>query len=95
MKGINIPYEKIAGCKYGDVRNRVFETSQRLIMDELARIVFIMNCTRNRLWDIVSHTPVIVNNLAILHPTGAPRTPQTRIHLWRKILIVKKSLWWE
>ena len=43
MKGMNILSGKMPGYKHGDVRNGVSVTSQRLNMDELATIVYLVN----------------------------------------------------
>ena len=44
MKDMNILSQKIPGYKYRGVWNRVFVTSQRLNMAELATIVYVVNC---------------------------------------------------
>ena len=43
MKSMNIPVDKIRAYKHMGARNRVFMTSQRLNMDELAKIVYLVN----------------------------------------------------
>ena len=43
MKNINIPSEKLPVYKHEGVRNRVFMTSERLNMAELATIVYLVN----------------------------------------------------
>ena len=43
MKDMNILSHKIPGYKYRGARNRVFVTSQRLNMAELATIVYVVN----------------------------------------------------
>ena len=42
MKGMIIPSGKTPGCKDGGVRNRVFMTSERLNMAELATIAYLV-----------------------------------------------------
>ena len=42
VKGMNILSEKIPGYKLSSVRNRVFMTSQRLNMAELATIMYLV-----------------------------------------------------
>ena len=43
MKGMDIPPEKMPCYKKEDVRNKAFVTQQRLNMDELARIEYLVN----------------------------------------------------
>ena len=43
MKDMNIPSEKIPGYKHKSVRDRIFMTSQRLNMTDLATIVYLVN----------------------------------------------------
>ena len=43
MKGMNILSGKMPDYNHGDVRNRVFAMSQKLNMDELSTIVYLMN----------------------------------------------------
>ena len=43
VKGMNIPSQKMPGYKHGGVRNRVFMTSQRLDMAELATVMYLVN----------------------------------------------------
>ena len=43
MKDMNILSQKIPGHKYRVVRNRVFMTSKRLNVAELATIVYVVN----------------------------------------------------
>ena len=43
MKDMNILSQKMPGYKHRGVRNRVFMTSQRLSIAELATIVYVVN----------------------------------------------------
>ena len=43
MKNMNILFRKIPGYKHGCVRNRVFMTSQKQNMTELAATIYLVN----------------------------------------------------